>query len=48
MLKPEDMMEIEIYSDQEIDQWDKEDLLEPVERDSLLKNLRSCLDPSFS
>jgi len=22
MLKPEDMMEIEIYSDEEIDQWD--------------------------
>jgi hypothetical protein len=48
MLKPEDMMKIEIYSDEEIDQWDKEDGLEPVQRDSLLKNLRSRLDPSFS
>ena len=36
MLEPADMMEIEIYSDEEIDQWDKEDLLEAVERDSLL------------
>ena len=36
MLEPADMMEIEIYSDEEIDQWDKEDGLEPVQRDSLL------------
>ncbi len=45
-MKSTDVMEIEIYSDEEIARWDEEDRLEPVERESLLKNLMSTLDPS--
>ncbi len=44
-MKPADVMEIEIYSDEEIAQWDEEDRLEPIEREALLKNLRGALDP---
>ena len=48
MLKPADVMEVEIYSDEEIAGWDKEDCLEAAERDAILKNLRSALEPSVS
>lgn len=48
VLKPTDVVEIEIYSDEEIARWDKEDSLEPAERDALLKNLRSYPDPFVS
>lgn len=47
-MKPADVMEIEIYSDEEIARWDEEDRLEPIEREALLKNLRGALDPSVS
>jgi hypothetical protein len=29
-VKPADVMEIEIYSDEEIARWDEEDRLEPI------------------
>ncbi len=48
MLKPADVMEVEIYSDEEIGGWDKEDYLEAAERDAILKNLRSAPAPSVS
>jgi antitoxin PrlF len=48
VLKPADVMEVEIYSDEEIAAWDKEDRLEALERDAILKNLRSALDLSVS
>ena len=48
VVKPADVMEIEIYSDEEIARWDEEDRLEPIEREALLKNLRGALDPSVS
>ena len=41
-------MEVEIYSDEDIARWDKEDCLEGVERDAIVKNLRSALAPSVS
>jgi hypothetical protein len=47
-VKLADVMEIEIYSDEEIIRWDEEDRLGPMEREALLKNLRSCLDSSVS
>ncbi len=47
MLKSTGMMEVEIYSDEEIAAWDKEDCLEAVEQDETLKNLRSALAPPF-
>jgi len=47
-VKPADVMEIEIYSDEEIARWDEEDRLEPIERETLLKNLRSASAPSVS
>ncbi len=47
-MKPADVMEIEIYSDEEIARWDEEDRLEPIEREALLKNLRGALDLSVS
>ena len=47
-MKPAEVMEIEIYSDEEIARWDEEDRLEPIEREALLKNLRRALDPSVS
>ena len=43
-----DVMEIEIYSDEEVARWDEQDRLEPTERETLLKNLRSTPDPSAS
>jgi hypothetical protein len=39
-------MEIEIYSDEEIARWDEEDRLDPIEREALLKNLKSALASS--
>ena len=48
MLKATEMIGVEIYSDEEIRAWDKEDCLEAVERDAILKNLRSALAPSVS
>jgi hypothetical protein len=41
-------VESEIYSDEEIAEWDKEDRLVPTERDTLLKHLKKGLDPSGS
>jgi AbrB family looped-hinge helix DNA binding protein len=40
MLRPAAVIEIETYSSEEIAQWDKEDRLEPAERNALLKRLR--------
>jgi len=47
-VKPADVMEIEIYSDEEIARWDEEDRLKPKEREALLKNLRSYPGSSVS
>jgi len=47
-VKPADVMENEIYSDEEIARWDEEDRLEPIERETLLKNLRSYPGSSVS
>jgi antitoxin PrlF len=40
VLRPAAVVEIETYSDGDIAQWDKEDRLEPAERNALLKSLR--------
>jgi len=40
VLKPAAVVEIETYSNEDIAQWDKEDRLEPTERNALLKRLR--------
>jgi antitoxin PrlF len=40
VLRPAAVVEIETYSDEEIARWDKEDRLEPSERNALLKRLR--------
>jgi AbrB family looped-hinge helix DNA binding protein len=40
VLRPAAVVEIETYSDEEIARWDKEDRLEPGERNALLKRLR--------
>jgi len=40
VLRPAAVIEIETYSDEEIAGWDKEDRLEPGERNALLKRLR--------
>ena len=40
VLRPAAVVEIETYSDEEIAQWDKEDRLEPAERNAFLKRLR--------
>ena len=40
VLRPAAVVEIETYSDGEIAQWDKEDRLDPAERNALLKRLR--------
>jgi AbrB family looped-hinge helix DNA binding protein len=40
VLRPAAVVEIETYSDEEIAQWDKEDRLDPAERNALLKRLR--------
>jgi AbrB family looped-hinge helix DNA binding protein len=40
VLKPAAVVEIETYSNEDISQWDKEDRLEPTERNALLKRLR--------
>ena len=40
VLRPAAVVEIETYSDENIAQWDKEDRLEPAERNALLKRLR--------
>ena len=45
-MKPADVMEIEAYSDEEIARWDEEDRLDPIEREALLKNLKSALASS--
>lgn len=47
-MKPADVMEIEIYSDEEIARWDEEDRLDPIEREALLKNPMSYSDSSVS
>ena len=40
VLRPAAVVEMETYSDEEVARWDKEDRLEPVERNALLKRLR--------
>jgi antitoxin PrlF len=40
VLRPAAVVEIETYSDENIAQWNKEDRLEPAERNALLKRLR--------
>ncbi len=40
VLRPAAVVEIETYSNEDIAQWDKEDRLEPAERNTLLKRLR--------
>jgi antitoxin PrlF len=40
VLRPAAVVEIETYSNEEIAQWDKEDRLDPAERNALLKRLR--------
>jgi AbrB family looped-hinge helix DNA binding protein len=40
LLRPAAVVEIETYSEEEIAQWDKEDRLEPGQRNALLKRLR--------
>jgi AbrB family looped-hinge helix DNA binding protein len=40
VLRPAAVVEIETYSDEEVARWDKEDRLEPAERNALLKRLR--------
>ena len=40
VLRPAAVIEIETYSDEEIARWDKDDHLEPTERNALLKRLR--------
>jgi AbrB family looped-hinge helix DNA binding protein len=40
VLRPAAVVEMETYSDEEVARWDKEDRLEPAERDALLKRVR--------
>ena len=40
VLRPAAVVEIETYSNEDIAQWNKEDRLEPAERNALLKRLR--------
>ena len=40
VLRPAAVVEIESYSDEEVARWDKEDRLDPAERNALLKRLR--------
>jgi len=40
VLRPAAVVEIETYSNEDIAQWDKEDRLEPAERNALLKRPR--------
>ena len=39
VLKPAAVLEIEVYTDEQISQWDEEDRLEPEERKSILRRL---------
>jgi antitoxin PrlF len=40
VLRPAAIVEMETYSDEEVARWDKEDRLEPAERNALLKRSR--------
>jgi antitoxin PrlF len=40
VLRPAAVVEMETYSDEEVTRWNKEDRLEPAERNALLKRLR--------
>jgi antitoxin PrlF len=40
VLRPAAVVEMETYSDEEVARWDKEDRLEPAERNALLKRMR--------
>ena len=40
VLRPAAVVEMETYSDEEVARWDKEDRLQPAERNGLLKRLR--------
>ena len=39
VLKPAAVMEVEIYDDEQIAQWDKDDQLSGTERDQIKKSL---------
>ncbi|MEA3277002.1 MAG: AbrB/MazE/SpoVT family DNA-binding domain-containing protein [Pseudomonadota bacterium] len=39
VLKPAAVLEIEVYTDEQISQWDEEDRLEPDERKGILRRL---------
>ena len=40
VLRPAAVVDIETYSNEEVARWDKEDRLEPAERNALFKRLR--------
>ena len=40
VLKPAAVLEIEMYSDRQIEEWDREDRLAPQEKTSLLKKVK--------
>ena len=40
VLKPAAVMEIEVYDDEQIAQWDKDDQLSGIERDQIKKSLK--------
>ena len=40
VLKPAAVMEIEVYDDEQIVQWDKDDQLSGIERDQIKKSLK--------
>ena len=40
VLKPAAVMEIEVYDDEQIAQWDKDDQLSGIERDQTKKSLK--------
>ncbi len=40
VLRPAAVVEIETYSDEDIAQWDREDRMDPAERNAILKRLR--------
>ncbi len=41
-LKPAAVLEVELYSDEDIDEWDQADALSDQERQQILERLQSC------
>ena len=41
-LKPAAVLEVELYSDEEIAEWDQADALSPQERQQILESLQAC------